>query len=606
MLRWFSRKLAGLRNFSLEWKVFLMTSIVILLAVPLTGMISFYQAAGKLQNYAYTSAESTAYQLSVYMNNELKNVSDKLYLINTSKDLQQTIDWSQNKYDASYSVVFNKVFSLFSNIRLTSGTIRSIYLYTPKGEFYAGLPMERLAAPFKQSVYYEAISDSPTNRWIYLQQDPLFAREGEIISLVTRPAVDTGALDLDSYIVITLAAEPFIKNLNNIQLVDGGFSAILDEQGNPIISSYAGPVLKGLHWREISPNAAASPGFFDMDLDGRTYLVNHQPISFAGWQAVIFQPKDKLMEPVSYFQYVTLAMTAILLVCSFLLNKYIARLVTNPVRRLQRLMSQAGQGNLQVRFASSSTDEIGELGSRFDELLGQIQKLLRQVVEESQGKRRAEMRALQAQINPHFLYNTLDEIYWKALEFQDPAAADIILSLSRFFRLSLNRGEEATTVAKEMEHVEQYLKLVNYQYKRQFSFDIAVGERTGQLVVPKIILQPLAENSVLHAFKANEYKNFFIKVSSRFEEPHVIVLQVEDNGSGIEPALVRKFNEPHHAEAMERQAETNGEGYAVANIKERLAYFYGEKASLHVESRLGEGTRIVIRIAAEAGEERLR
>ncbi|NHN32179.1 cache domain-containing sensor histidine kinase [Paenibacillus agricola] len=602
---WVGRIIKWLRNQSLERKVFVMTSVVILLAVPLTGAFSFYQASTKLEGYAYQAADTTANQLSGYMNNELRNVSDKLYLINTSRELQQTIDWSQNKSNATFSEMFNAMFSLFANVSLTSGTIRSIYLYTPKGEFYEGHPVERLNISFKDTPYYQAIKTSSLNRWVYLPKDPLFAEKGDVISLVTRPAGDTISLGLDNYLVITLSASQFIRNLQSIQLVPEGFSMILDEQGRPILTSSGGSAVEALMKQGSIGHLDEKAASFDMSINGKTYLVNHKPIPFLGWQALIFQPKVRLLEQIAYIQYFTLLMTAVMLILSFFMNKYIARWVTNPIRRLQKLMGQAKQGNLHVRFTSDTRDEIGELGSRFDEMLERIQELLHQVVEEGHAKRQAEMRALQAQINPHFLYNTLDEIYWKALDFHDKTAADIILSLSRFFRLSLNQGEEPTTVAKEMEHVSHYLKLVNYQYQRQFSFEVHTEERTKGVLVSKIILQPLAENSVLHAFKANEYKDFRIRVSSRWEESGMVILEVEDNGSGMPVELVERFNRPFEENRDQPVSidSRKGEGYAIMNIKQRLHYFFGDQASMHVQSHLGEGTRFEIRILSGEEEE---
>ncbi|MFD0678240.1 MULTISPECIES: cache domain-containing sensor histidine kinase [unclassified Paenibacillus] len=594
------------RDFSLEWKVFMMTSVVIVLAVSLTGAFSIYQTSRILEGYAYNAADQTVAQLGSNINNELKSIGDKLYLINSSVELRQTIEWSQFKSDETYSVMFNKMFSLFSNVSLSSSTIRSIYLYTPRGEFYQGMPGGKRNVSFKETPYYEAIRNSPTNRWVYSKQDPLFGGDAEVLSLITRPAADTNYLDQDNYMVITLTVETFQHNLQSIQLVNGGFSLVLDEKGQPILASSQESWTRQLFQQASIAAQESERSSFDLNIDGHTYLVNHKSIPIPGWKAMVLQPKEQLMDKVSYIKYFTILLTAILLAVSFFLNKYIARMVTNPVRKLQRLMGQAKRGRLDVRFASSNRDEIGELGSHFNEMLDQIQLLLKQVVEESQAKRKAEMRVLQAQINPHFLYNTLDEIYWKALEFQDTSAADIILSLSRFFRLSLNRGEEATPISKEMEHVEQYLKLVNYQYKRQFSFEIHTDDRTRTFLVPKIILQPLAENSVLHAFKANEYKDFHIRAISRFEEPHVIVLEVEDNGCGMEPELVAHFNRPLTDDKTSGRlngAERTGEGYAIMNIKERLWYFFGRQASFHVESELGSGSRFVIRIRMDGSGE---
>jgi two-component system sensor histidine kinase YesM len=594
------------RDFSLEWKVFMMTSIVILLAVPMTGAFSINQTTLILEQYAYNAADQAVAQFSANINNELKNTGDKLYMLNSSQELRQALDWSQNKSDENYYVLFNKVYSLFTNVSLPSGTIRSIYLYTPRGEFYQGKTAGKRDVSFLETEYYQEIRNSPTNRWVYSKQDPLFYGDGEVISLVSRPASDNGYAQLDNYLVITIAVESFNRSLEGIKLVDGGYSMVLDEKGMPIMASSHAQWTPELLEKTSIADKAGFPSFFDLAIDGHTYLVNHKTIPIPGWKALVLQPKEQLMNKVAYIKYFTVLLTTILLVVSFFLNKFIAHWVTNPIRKLQRLMSQAKQGRLNVRYASDSRDEIGELGSRFDEMLDQIQLLLKQIVEESQAKRKAEMRALQAQINPHFLYNTLDEIYWKALEFQDPAAGDIILSLSRFFRLSLNRGEEETPIAKEMEHVEQYLKLVNYQYKRQFSFEIHTDERTKSFLVPKIILQPLAENSVLHAFKDNEYKDCHIRVTSRFEEPNEIVLEVEDNGSGMEPELAAHFNRPLTEDKPAVRpdgTEGTGEGYAIMNIKERLNYFFGSKASFHVESGLGSGTLFEIRIRMDGNEE---
>ncbi|GIP33261.1 sensor histidine kinase [Paenibacillus sp. J2TS4] len=594
-MRPFTKMIRQFRNSKLESKVFIMTSIVILLAVPLTGMFSYSQAAGILERYAYNAAEQTANQLSGSMNNELKNISDKLYWMNTSDEMKTALRWADGKLDLNSSVIFNEMFGLFSQTRLASPTIRSIYMYTPLGEFYEGLPYERRGVSFKDTPYYEAIRNESTNQWVYMKEDPLFAGRGEVIALVSRPVFDISFLEQDNYLVMTLSANRFMANLRNIQLVPEGFSMVLDDKGKPILMSspeLAEPFLEHFDFQQFQ----SQPGYFEWKVGNHEYLVNHQPVSFAGWRAVLVQPKDELLQEIRYIKYFTVLLTAVLLLVSFIFIRLIARWVTNPLRKLQRLMNRAKDGDLNVRFASEYRDEIGALGYRFNDMIEQIQQLLKQVVEESQAKRKAEMKALQAQINPHFLYNTLDEIYWKTLDSPDSSASEIILSLSRFFRLSLNKGEEMTTVAKEMEHVEQYLKLVNVQYRRQFSYEVTVDERTKAIRMPKIILQPLVENSVLHAFKANDYRDHRIDVSSEWLDPDQVRLRVADNGCGMEPEWVEQLNGPLSMGTAGKKPSTPG--YAMANVKERLWYAFGEQASFRIESTLGEGTviDIVIRV----------
>ncbi|MDF2960396.1 MAG: hypothetical protein K0S39_2131 [Paenibacillus sp.] len=584
------------RNYSLERKVFMTTSVVILLAVPLTGAFSYHEASRILQGYAYNAADQTVNQLSGYMNNELKNVSDRMYLINSSEAMKMVMNWNRVNSDEPYTRVFNTMFSLFSQMRVNSTSIKAIYLYTPRGEFYDG-PFEKKNIHFRNTPYYAAITGSQTNIWMHVKNDPLFAGQGDVISLLTRPATELSYLEQNSYVVMTLSTEKFIANLKSIQLVPQGFSMILDELGQPLLLSEESAAAGELINKSLLTNLSEKPSHFEIQINQETFLVNHTTIPFSNWQAVTVQPKERLLQDVRSIQYVTIVMTFILLIISFLLNKWIAKWVTHPLRKLMALMSLVKQGDLNVRFSSDYKDEISELGNRFDDMIMEIQRLLKQMVEEGQAKRKAEMRALQAQINPHFLYNTLDELYWKSLEFEDSSAPEIILSLSRFFRLSLNKGREETTIASELEHVEHYLKLVNHQYKRQFSFDIQIDESAQQITVPKIILQPLVENSVLHAFKANEYKDFHIHVSSKRLDQTIILL-VKDNGCGIEPERIDDLNQP----VQPASQSVPGGGYAIANIKERLWYFFGERARLTVHSQLGAGTDMEIQIHVIEGE----
>ncbi|SFM22013.1 two-component system, sensor histidine kinase YesM [Paenibacillus sp. 1_12] len=587
-------------NFGLERKVWIMTSIVVLIAVPLTGLFSYNQAAKILEVYAYNAAEQTVKQLSDSMNAQLKSVSHSLYLINASEEMKKTMEWVDGKSEEKEQVITNRMYSLFSRIRLLENDIRTIYMHTPKGEFYEGLPYEKKTISFHETPYYSIINGSLTNRWIYLDKDPLFAGAGPIISLISKPAYISDVGDIQSYLVLTLAADKYLQNLRDIQLVPEGFSMILDDKGRPILQSspdLSAELLKHADFHDLQTKLT----HFDVQVGGQTYLVNHRDIPFSNWRAVIVQPKNRLLALVQYIKYFSFFMTVTMLVVSFFLIRLIVRWVNQPLRNLQMLMNRVKEGDLNVRFLSNHQDEIGELGSRFNEMLSRIEELIMRVKEEGEAKRTAEMRVLQAQINPHFLYNTLDELYWRSLDFQDRDASEMILTLSGFFRLSLNQGDEETTVAKEMEHVTQYLKLVNFQYKRQFSFEILTDDQTKNVAVPKIILQPLVENSILHAFKQNNYSDHRIIVSSRREEQGVTLLTAEDNGCGLLAEMVDFYNRPLQEAAVFPSGSETIKGFAISNIRGRLWRFFGDRVSFNVISS-DQGTRVEIRIFDERND----
>ncbi|WP_165842215.1 cache domain-containing sensor histidine kinase [Paenibacillus xerothermodurans] len=585
-------------NLGLERKVWIMTSIVVLLTVPLTGLFSYHQAARILETYAYNAAEQTVNQLGESMNQQLKSVSHSLYLINASDEMKKTMEWVDGKTEEKEQVNMNRMYSLFSRIRLTEDDIRTMYMHTPKGEFYEGLPYEKKHVAFQDTPYYTAMQGSSLNKWVYLEEDPLFAAPGPVISLVSKPAYVNESGSSESYLVLTLSADKYLNSLKAIQLVPEGFSMILDGRGRPVLES-SPDLAEELLKHDAFNNLQANPAQFDVHTAEQEFLVNHRAIPFAGWHAVIVQPKNRLLAPVQYIKYFSIILTVTLLVASFFLIRVIVRWVNQPLRSLHILMNRVKEGDLGVRFTPKYADEIGELGARFNEMLERIKELILRVKEEGDAKRAAEMRVLQAQINPHFLYNTLDELYWRSLEFQDKSASEMILALSSFFRLSLNQGDEETTVAKELEHVTQYLKLVNFQYQRQFCFEVDADEQTKNVIVPKIILQPLVENSILHAFKQNDYSGSHILIRSRREAAGIILLSAEDNGCGLPCELVTLFNRPLKEDSMFPSNNSSAKGYAIKNIRGRLWRFFGERASFSVNSERDRGTRVEIRIFDE-------
>ena len=311
-----------------------------------------------------------------------------------------------------------------------------------------------------------------------------------------------------------------------------------------------------------------------------------------------------------------------LLLSSFLLCIIFTTNIIKPIKRLQKAMAEVENGNFHAAgnylsphpiVASKDSevmeneirakgDEIRELGFSFQSMVLRIEELMDHVVKEQKAKRKAELRALQAQINPHFLYNTLDTLQWKALEYNAMEVAEIVNALSGFFRFSLNKGKELITWNEEVEHAYYYLFIQQIRYRDKLDFDIELEQEIENQSVVKIILQPLIENAIYHGIKpSSKPGKIQVKINPSLQggasrrnlalqDKHVsqwIEVVVSDNGVGMPKERLTSL--------QQSLGDVNaGIGYGVRNVHERLQLTYGDDYSMEIESEEGQGTTVRI------------
>ncbi|MDU5082848.1 MAG: sensor histidine kinase [Bacillota bacterium] len=281
------------------------------------------------------------------------------------------------------------------------------------------------------------------------------------------------------------------------------------------------------------------------------------------------------------------ALGIILLSLAILLAIIISGTIVKPIHKLKNHMVEVSNGNLNSYYETKNNDEISILGKVFNQMLSDIRKLINQVYQVQAQKRNAELRVLQSQINPHFLYNTLDTIQWKALEYNAFDLADMINSLSIFFRISLSDGKEFITIADEIEHVHNYLKIQETRYKDKISYTIDLDELISQYLVPKMIIQPLIENSIYHGLKLKRKKGI-ININILSQDDYILI-EVIDNGLGMnyeKLATIRK----------NLYQSIESEHYGLYNINERLKLTFKDKYSINIDSKFEEGTKVSLKI----------
>ncbi len=272
----------------------------------------------------------------------------------------------------------------------------------------------------------------------------------------------------------------------------------------------------------------------------------------------------------------------------------ISRGIYIPIKKLHDMTTTITRNDLQALVTHDNVDEITELGLSFNIMVGRIRELLDAKVKEQENLKKAELRALQAQINPHFLYNTLDTIIWMAESKKTDQVIEIVRALSSFFRLSLSKGRDWITVGEEVERTRSYLTIQKMRYRDILDFRIEMDEGVASNSILKLILQPLVENALYHGIK-NKRQGGTIVVRAKQRSRDEVLLQVEDNGIGFTPEKLAQLQEELNDDSGDIRLES---GFGIDNVNKRIRLYYGKQYGVSIESDYQAGTCVSIVIPA--------
>ena len=276
----------------------------------------------------------------------------------------------------------------------------------------------------------------------------------------------------------------------------------------------------------------------------------------------------------------------------------ISRGIYLPIKKLHDMTTTITKNDLQALVTHDNVDEITELGLSFNIMVGRIRELLDAKVKEQENLKKAELRALQAQINPHFLYNTLDTIIWMAESKKTDQVIEIVRALSSFFRLSLSKGRDWITIGEEIERTRSYLTIQKMRYRDILDYRVEMDEDVASNTVLKLVLQPLVENALYHGIK-NKRRGGTIVVRAEQKSEDEILLQVEDNGIGFTPEKLAQLRDELSDDSGDIRLES---GFGIGNVNKRIRLYYGKPYGVSIESGNQAGTCISIVIPARRDE----
>lgn len=282
---------------------------------------------------------------------------------------------------------------------------------------------------------------------------------------------------------------------------------------------------------------------------------------------------------------ICLVTTIIVILLAIYLTIYAAKSVTVPIRKLCEVTSKVAEGDFTVKTKVMAEDEIAVLTHNFNDMTKEIGILVEDIKKQQENLHIIEMQLLQAQINPHFLYNTLDTIVWLAEAKQTEEVVSMVTYLSDFFRTTLSKGKDFITVKEEQLHIESYLKIQHFRYQDTMDYEINIDEELYDYTIPKLMLQPLIENAICHGIRNKRGKGH-IQITGAMDNGE-IVFQVIDNGCGMNGEELRKLRSS--IEQNENYSAKDG-GFGIVNVNQRIQAYYGENYGVFFDSEAGEGT----------------
>lgn len=316
--------------------------------------------------------------------------------------------------------------------------------------------------------------------------------------------------------------------------------------------------------------------------DKKEWLLQQQTIGYTGWKLISAASLTEELQNNTQLRTGIAVIVLLMAVVSVILDFLIQRLMIAPVLRLSETMKRFGHGELQVRAKAESCGEIRGLSDGFNDMAEKTNQLMERVRKEEREKQITERKLLQSQINPHFLYNTLDSIIWMIQSKKYEGAGKMVSMLAKFFRISLSQGKDIITLKKELEHAVSYLSIQNVRFQDKFTFTVDWDEKLADCLCPKLVIQPLLENAVYHGMEGMyEDGEIQLKIYAVNELVHIDVI---DNGEGMTEAQVQKMMQGDVVSSK------RGSGIGVKNVNDRIKLYFGEAYGVQIISAPDEGT----------------
>lgn len=584
----FSRKAwVFFANLSMQKKLVIIFVFLISLPITYVSYSSYRANSNSILNNMTSSAgqmtDNAMDKVDRYIADLKRYTILPLYNKDVEKHLDQRgTDWDKNSSINMFLMYLANMKEEIAGVYMTDrfGTI----FYNKKPGINEMYPEDRLA---EWEIRTQEAGVSP----VLLGTHPIRINglEQRQVFTIVRAIQSVSTLKNIGIIVIDVDIRLFEEIIQPLNTVTHGNTFIVDEHGKVVYNHDPSMLGQDLSGSPLLKQATGQRGHFELEIEGKPYISVYSASASTGWTTITYIPLTELLAPMKQSRNALMITTLIIIFFALAVAIIISYALTKPLIRTVRLMKQVQRGNLDVQVEVKYNDEIGRLGSHFNRMIHRVQGLLQEVYETEKSKQKADMLALQNQINPHFIYNTLESIRMLAELNDDDRVAELTYLLGLLLRYSITRSDETVTIEQELSHVQNYLQLLQIRFPDKLDFRISVPEIYYHLPIIKLVFQPIVENAVFHGLEKQD-KLGTIAITA-WNEGRDAIFQIQDDGIGMDEERLRQLN---HSLT---DGKTDKFGIGLRNVNERIRLHYGGSSNLTVDSKPGDGTTVTLKIA---------
>lgn len=404
-----------------------------------------------------------------------------------------------------------------------------------------------------------------------------------VITLSRGVRYSEGGQNKTGVLMMDISFTHFSRLVSSVTLGRSGYAFVVDPDDNIVMHPRKSQIDLALYKEDLTPVAEGIVGMTQGKKDGRDCVYVIQSLDRTRWRMVGIAFADEISQLLTSVRHSFLAAVISAAMVAAGIALLLTGLITRPLKVLEGAMLRVRHGDMDVTMREDGFTEIQLISSSFNKMLSRLKELMQQIVEEQEKKRLYELNALQAQINPHFLYNTLDSIIWMEERGRNAEAIKMVSALARLFRISISKGRTEITVKEELEYVRNYLIIQKMRFKDKFEYSIEAEDEVLSLRTLKLILQPLAENALNHAIDETLDEQLHLSIAAK-RDGDTLRFVISDDGVGIPDEKLHSL----------LTLPPGKSGIGLKNVHERIQLTYGREYGLTLESREDEGTRVTI------------
>lgn len=585
-----------LNNFPIRHKIIALLLIISILPSIGLGSLTGYTVERIIDKQETEHTLQLIDQVNKKLESYASNMQNISYLLSMDPEIKEFLTEQNSAFteDEDYSIR-----QFMQGLSTLYPEVASILVVNSQGEYISNDLYTRGNKDLtKESWYKEAVENEGIVKIIGHPKERSLAshvnyKNSEVVTVV-RAIIEPETQKVLGVVLIDLKLRVIAEATKNVKLGKSGYLMVIDEEGEQIYAP-ANPLINEVPKRLLN---VEDSGFFSEEIDGDKLQFIYQKQPFTNWTTVgIFSSNESVVEVRTIHLFV-ICFVFLVVLFGVTASYYLSNSMSQPIVQLMSFMKKVESGNLDIRYKGEREDEIGMLGRSFNLMIIKINELLKLTERQERQKREAELRSLQAHIKPHFLYNTLDTISWMARKQGAVDVAEVVASLSKLFRIGLNKGNDIILFSEEIEHIKSYLKIQKARYRDKLNYTLEIDPKTNDFMIVKLILQPIVENAIYHGIKERKGPGH-IHIEAQVSN-NTFVITVKDDGKGIESDRLQLLRQKlNNVDIQNKQGAVADFGYGMMNVQSRLKLTYGEAYGISIDSEIANGTTVTIVLPIE-------